>query len=80
MVMGGFRLGDIKAGHELEPRYIVLQAPLSVRTDLNRLLQLPIISTNRQDRAAACAWQIQAAENRADHFSQGSALGGICHW
>jgi multidrug efflux pump subunit AcrB/predicted flap endonuclease-1-like 5' DNA nuclease len=44
MVMGGFRLGDIKVGHELEPRFIILQAPLSVRTDMNRLLQLPIIS------------------------------------
>lgn len=44
MTMGGFRLGDIKAGHELEPRFIVLQAPLSVRTDMNRLLQLPIMS------------------------------------
>ena len=44
MVMGGFKLGDIKVGHELEPRYIVLQAPLSVRTDLTRLLQLPIVA------------------------------------
>ncbi len=42
MVMGGFKLGDVKIGHELEARYIVLQAPLSVRADMNRLLQLPI--------------------------------------
>ena len=42
MVMGGFKLGDVKVGNELEARYIVLQAPLSVRADMNRLLQLPI--------------------------------------
>ncbi len=44
MTMGGFRLGDLKVGHELEAKYIVLQAPLSVRTNMNQLLQLPIAS------------------------------------
>ncbi len=44
MAMGGFRLGDLKVGHELEAKYIVLQAPLSVRTNMSQLLQLPIAS------------------------------------
>ncbi len=44
MIMGGFRLGDLKVGHELEAKYIVLQAPLAVRTNMNQLLQLPIAS------------------------------------
>ncbi|MCP4933797.1 MAG: AcrB/AcrD/AcrF family protein [bacterium] len=44
MAMGGFRLGDLKVGHELEAKFIVLQAPLSVRTNMNQLLQLPIAS------------------------------------
>ncbi len=42
MVMGGFKLGDVKRGRELEPRYIVLQAPLAVRSQINRLGELPI--------------------------------------
>ncbi|MEQ1710626.1 MAG: efflux RND transporter permease subunit, partial [Hyphomicrobium sp.] len=42
MVMGGFRLGDAKLGHELEARNIVLQAPMGVRGDLSRLSEMPI--------------------------------------
>ena len=42
MVMGGFKLGDVKRGRELEPRYIILQAPLAVRSQINRLGELPI--------------------------------------
>ncbi|MCF6198585.1 MAG: efflux RND transporter permease subunit [Hyphomicrobiaceae bacterium] len=42
MVMGGFKLGDVKRGRELEPRYIVLQAPLAVRSQITRLGELPI--------------------------------------
>ena len=58
MIMGGFKLGDIKVGHELETQFIVLQAPLAVRTDLNQLLQLPILSSQRQICASWCAWQL----------------------
>ena len=42
MVMGGYKLGDAKLGHELEPRFIVLQAPLDVRGQMARLGDLPI--------------------------------------
>ena len=42
LVMGGARLGDAKLGHELEPRSIVLQAPLEVRADIARLGETPI--------------------------------------
>ncbi len=42
MVMGGYKLGDVKQGRELEPRYIVLQAPLKVRSQISRLGELPI--------------------------------------
>jgi multidrug efflux pump subunit AcrB len=44
MVMGGYRLGDIKLGHGLEPTYIVMQSPLQVRADLKRLHDLPVQS------------------------------------
>ncbi|MBT6095960.1 MAG: efflux RND transporter permease subunit, partial [Rhodospirillaceae bacterium] len=46
MAMGGYKLGDIKAGHVLEPRYIVLQLPLSVRAQFARVGELPIPSVN----------------------------------
>ena len=42
MVMGGYKLGDAKLGHELEPRYIVLQAPLDVRGQMARIGDMPI--------------------------------------
>ena len=42
MVMGGFKLGDVKHGRELESRFIILQAPLSVRSNVARLGELPI--------------------------------------
>ncbi len=41
-VMGGARLGDAKLGYELEPRPIVLQAPLDLRSNLARLGEVPI--------------------------------------
>jgi len=44
MALGNFRLGDVKSGHKLEPTYIVLQIPLSVRSDLSRIKELPIPS------------------------------------
>ncbi len=42
MVMGGFKLGDVKRGRELEPRFIILQASLAVRSQVSRLGELPI--------------------------------------
>nr|VFJ45366.1 MAG: Multidrug efflux pump subunit AcrB [Candidatus Kentron sp. DK] len=42
MAMGNYFLGDIKDGKVLEPTNIVLQVPLSLRSDPTRLLNLPI--------------------------------------
>lgn len=42
MAMGGQKLGDVKTGPVLEPTYIVLQVPLSIRAQLTRLYDLPI--------------------------------------
>ena len=43
MVMGGYKLGDVKKGVVLEPTYIVIQAPLGSRSQINRLGNLPIM-------------------------------------
>jgi multidrug efflux pump subunit AcrB len=42
MALGGFKLGDIKQGRVLEPTYIVIQVPLTERSQLSRLYDLPI--------------------------------------
>jgi multidrug efflux pump subunit AcrB len=42
MAMGGYQLGDVKRAAPLEPTYIVLQAPLAVRSQVSRLANLPI--------------------------------------
>lgn len=42
MALGGTRLGDIKRGKQLEPTYIVLEIPLSERSDISRLGDLPV--------------------------------------
>lgn len=42
MALGGFKVGDAKLGLELEPRFIVLQAPLDIRSQISRLGELPI--------------------------------------
>ena len=42
MAMGGYKLGDIKRGTVLEPTYIVIQVPLTIRSQLSRLSDLPI--------------------------------------
>jgi len=42
MALGGSRLGDIKRGKQLEPTYIVLEIPLSERSDMSSLGDLPI--------------------------------------
>ena len=46
MAMGGYILGDIKVERILEPRFIVMQTPLSQRSQLNQMLQLPIASSS----------------------------------
>lgn len=46
MAMGGFKLGDIKRGVVREPTYIVLQVPLSVRSQIQRLKNLPVMSND----------------------------------
>ena len=46
MVMGGYKLGDVKKGVVLEPTYIVIQAPLGSRSQINRLGNLPITGIN----------------------------------
>jgi hypothetical protein len=45
MAMGGYKLGDIKRGTVLEPTYIVIQVPLSVRSQITRLGDLPVTTT-----------------------------------
>ncbi len=42
MVMGDYQLGDVKRGAPLEPTYIVVQAPLAIRSQVSRLANLPI--------------------------------------
>jgi multidrug efflux pump subunit AcrB len=48
MVMGGHQLGDVKLGAPLEPTYIVIQAPLAVRSQVSRLSNLPIPTAEGQ--------------------------------
>ena len=44
MAMGGYILGDIKKNALIEPTPIVMQVPLGVRSDIYRLVQLPVTS------------------------------------
>lgn len=46
MAMGGYKLGDIKRKVVLEPTFIVLQVPLTVRSQISRLKNLPIMSSD----------------------------------
>lgn len=48
MAMGGYKLGDVKRAAPLEPTYIVLQAPLSVRSQIARLSNIPILNQTGQ--------------------------------
>jgi multidrug efflux pump subunit AcrB len=45
MAMGGYKLGDIKRGTVLEPTYIIIQVPLSVRSQITRLGDLPVTTS-----------------------------------
>jgi len=42
MAMGGFVVGDLKRGSVVDPTYIVLQVPLSVRSEFSRLGSIPV--------------------------------------
>jgi multidrug efflux pump subunit AcrB len=42
MAMGNFKLGDVKRETVLEPTYIVIQVPLSIRSQIARLGDLPV--------------------------------------
>ncbi len=46
MVMGGYKLGDVKKGRMLEATYIVIQAAIGVRSEINRLGNMPITGVN----------------------------------
>lgn len=48
MAMGGYKLGDVKGGSSLEPTYVVLQLPLMMRGDLDRVGTLPVPSPDGQ--------------------------------
>lgn len=48
MAMGGFILGDIKKNALIDPTKIVMQVPLSARSQIYRLSQLPVTSRNGQ--------------------------------
>ncbi|MCK4674595.1 MAG: efflux RND transporter permease subunit, partial [Gammaproteobacteria bacterium] len=42
MAMGGFVVGDLKRGSVVDPTYIVLQVPLSARSEFSRLGAIPV--------------------------------------
>jgi len=42
MAMGGFVVGDLKRGSVVDPTYIVLQVPLSARSEFSRLGSIPV--------------------------------------
>ncbi|HHO59240.1 MAG TPA: efflux RND transporter permease subunit, partial [Thiotrichales bacterium] len=44
MAMGGFVVGDLKRGSVVDPTYIVLQVPLSARSEFSRLGTIPVQS------------------------------------
>ncbi|WP_428540325.1 efflux RND transporter permease subunit [Profundibacter sp.] len=46
MTLGGYRLGDVKDEHALEPRFIYLHMPLALRGEFGRLGQLPVPSAS----------------------------------
>lgn len=51
VAMGGYVIGDIKANAFLDPKNIIMQVPLSVRSQINRLIQLPV--SNRLGKSVA---------------------------
>ncbi|MCF7989213.1 MAG: efflux RND transporter permease subunit [Thiohalocapsa sp.] len=48
MAMGGYKIGDVKRGTVQEPTYIVIQVPLSYRSEIATLGSLPLQSPSGQ--------------------------------
>ena len=46
MALGGYKVTDVKQGNPLEPVWIVIQVPLAARAQMERLIDLPIASTD----------------------------------
>ncbi|MEN8176803.1 MAG: efflux RND transporter permease subunit, partial [Pseudomonadota bacterium] len=46
MAMGGYQLGDVKGVKGLEPKYLVMQLPLAMRGDLERVGNLPVAAAD----------------------------------
>ncbi len=44
LLMGSYKVGDAKSGHDLEPRYITIGAPLALRSQKERMLNIGIMS------------------------------------
>lgn len=44
MAMGGFIVGDLKRGSVVDPTYIILQVPMSARSEFSRLGTIPVKS------------------------------------
>jgi len=42
MAMGGFVVGDLKRGSVVDPTYIILQVPMSARSEFSRLGAIPV--------------------------------------
>lgn len=42
MTMGGFVVSDVKQGRLQEPTYIVLELPLAIRSQMSRIMNLPV--------------------------------------
>jgi multidrug efflux pump subunit AcrB len=53
MAFGGARVGDVKGGSTLEPTYIVVQVPLALRSDVERLADLPMPTQDGRTLALA---------------------------
>ena len=46
MAMGGYVLGDVKGVTGLEPKYLILQLPLEMRGELERVSNLPVAAAD----------------------------------
>ena len=46
MAMGGFVVGDLKRGSVVDPTYIILQVPMSARSEFSRLGSIPIAAAD----------------------------------
>jgi hypothetical protein len=75
MAMGGHKLGDIKRGTVLEPTYIVIQVPLSVRSQITRLGDLPV--TTNQGGTIPLSELGQFVKNKEDPIIYTKDLRGI---